>query len=909
MKAITDVRDCMAYKFAVITLEDEISKSTPVTEALITEVVDDSIKNSMVKDESASYHDEIIKELLEKKYAPLVKKNSLPIGFTLAEKDHADWKINKNFYWQQLHFPFISDRYASKDPTNWPSIVGSIDNESDTILSLMENPDRDKFDSKGLVIGYVQSGKTANFTALISKALDSGYKLILVLGGMHDSLRIQTQNRLNYEILGFDDLILDPANPEPSIKVNYEQGGYIDRRPERQTTSRYQQVGTTRVQMEAKGDFKQNKLLQDLLYPIEQYKSCVAVVKKNSKILERVLNWIEQCPENIREQIPLLIIDDEADQASVDANYIRNKNKLIRKNKSLKINKALLNNEATRINKLIKGIIDSFKKSAYVGYTATPFANVFIDSDGAYSNLYPHSFIHILPKPDEYFGAHEIFGKQEFLDAYVITDGVEDKKDANELLESKGFPPSLHDSIISFLICMAIRLKRGEENKAMSMLIHINHKNTQQDLVFKAVNDKIEHYKKIINYKSTQGLKLRNDISRLYKEIKSKGTVINKSRGVKGRKFFTESQVLDLICEILKKDIIKLKKVNGESDDELDYDLFPSMKVIAIGGNKLSRGLTLEGLMVSYFLRDSNNADTLMQMGRFFGYRSGYNDLMKIYTTIQLVSDFSELIECENLLRSEVERYVDEGKTPKDFAPAVIEFASMKPSGKMGNAVLNRRAFGLSESQTFKFKLGDTKLLKANMNAAVSFVNDLLESQKLKLEKPKFKSENKLFRNVPKSLIISFLEKIDVGDINLNQEALIEYIKGKDISTFNVGIPNNTKKGAVIRPFGKLGNFGLVDRSRRSDEIDGYYDIGSLSSPGDKIMDLEDKSQHYLADRKEPLILLYRINKDSKKLTSGSVRRDLFDGLTKKEDVLGLCILMPSASFSGRNYWVNRIEN
>jgi hypothetical protein len=223
--------------------------------------------------------------------------------------------------------------------------------------------------------------------------------------------------------------------------------------------------------------------------------------------------------------------------------------------------------------------------------------------------------------------------------------------------------------------------------------------------------------------------------------------------------------------------------------------------------------------------------------------------------------------------------------------------------------VLNRRAFGLSESQTFKFKLGDTKLLKDNMNTAVSFVNDLLETQKLKLEKPKFKSENKLFRNVPKSLIISFLEKIDVGDINMNQKALIEYIKGNDISTFNVGIPNNTKKGAVIRPFGKLGKFGLVDRSRRSDEIDGYYDIGSLSSPGDKIMDLEDKSQHYLADRKEPMILLYRINKDSKKLTSGSVRKDLFDGLTKKEDVLGLCILMPGSSFSGRNYWVNRIEN
>jgi hypothetical protein len=908
MKTITDARDFMAYRFAVITLENEISKSTAVTEALITDTVDACINNPLVRDNSASHRDQIIKELLENRYAPLVKKNSLTLGISLSEpKEHVDWKIQKDFYWQKMHYPFISERYSYKDPKNWSSIVGSIDNESDIILSLMEDPGRSEFDSKGLVIGYVQSGKTANFTALISKALDSGYKLIIVLGGMHDSLRIQTQNRLNCEILGFDDLILDPSNPEPSIKALYEKSKFSDRRPERLTFSRYQQVGSIREEIEAKGDFKQRKLLQDILFPIEQYKTCVAVVKKNSKVLYRVLKWINLCPENIRKLIPLLIIDDEADQASVDANYIRNLRRFRSKAKGQQINKSILKDEATKINKLILSIVDSFKKRAYVGYTATPFANVFIDSNHAYGNLYPHSFIHILPKPDAYFGANEIFGKEEFLDAYVVTQGVEDKKVVNKLIASSDFPSSLHNAVLSFLVCMAIRIERGEENKAMSMLIHINHKNTEQDLVFNAVKMKIEDLKRIINYKTKQGERLKNDIKRLYDEIKSKGAIINNSRKVK-RDFFSESIVLNRIRKILKNGILELKKVNGQSDDELDYDLNPAMKVIAIGGNKLSRGLTLEGLMVSYFLRDSNNADTLMQMGRFFGYRSGYNDLMKIYTTEQLVSDFSELIECENLLRSEVERYVDEGKTPKDFAPAVIEFANMKPSGKMGNAELNRRAFGLSESQTFKFKLGDSELLKANMTAAETFVNDLMLIPELKLEESKLDPKNKLFRNVPKYLVIDFLKRIDLGDVNFNKHGLIEYIKGNDINNFNIGIPNNTRKGAVTKPFGELGDFGLVDRSRRSDEVDGYYDIGSLSSPGDKNMDMEDKNMDYLADRKEPLILIYRINKDSKKFKKESLRKDLFDGIPKKEDVLGLCILFPGSKKRERNFWVNRIE-
>lgn len=892
MEEIIEYKDLQLFKFATAIIEKKVEDSAILTEAIVIEAVEKIIDFPLIEDNSKKFKNEIIDSLIDYFWLA-IEKNSIDIktGTTIVDpKDHVDWDVKNSYYWNKIHLPLITESYKEKDPKSYKSIIASIDHESSRILSLMEDPvNRDKFDSKGLVIGYVQSGKTANFTALAAKALDSGYKLIVVLGGMHNSLRVQTQNRLNAELLGYDDYESD----SPSALKYYKDPL---RKPRRVTTSNY----IDKFEVKQKGEFVISDRLNEVIVPGSKYSSCVAVIKKNSTVLANFNKWVDQCPASELKKIPLLIIDDEADQASIDANYLKTRKKLEKTKKVYK--KSELNEEATKINKHIKSLIDKFKKSAYVGYTATPFANVFIDPDDLYKNLYPINYIHMLPKPKAYFGAAEIFGDPVLRSAYVVSDKVGTKKENIAVLKTGVIPESLENAIFTFLICFAIRIVRKEGRKSMSMLIHINHKNQDQDHTLEAVKKRVKNIKKVINYKTKQGDIFRNKLERQYDKVKSNGIIINEGTGSKTRTFSTFEKILKVLKDNI--DQIELKKVNGDSDDELDYVKNPSMKVIAIGGNKLSRGLTLDGLMVSYFLRDSNRADTLMQMGRFFGYRSGYNDVMRIFTTEQLVADFGDLIETEDKLRDEVDRYVEEGVTPKKFAPAVKAMSRMMPSGKMGNAQLNRRSFGSSESSTFYFKLKDTKLLNRNMKSAVDFVNDLKKS-KIKLDNSKIKNcKGKIFREVDTTKVIDFLSSIEIGSNSFNKENLIEYFEKNNVSSFNIGIP--TKLSGEQKDFGTIGKFGLVVRSRfKIDEkpptADGYYNLGSLSSGQDRVMDLDQKDDKRIL----PLILLYRVDKNSEAKDLSKTREDLFDGIKSKTDLLGLSIITPESSVKIDNLWEN----
>ncbi|MDA8894969.1 Z1 domain-containing protein [Flavobacteriales bacterium] len=874
-----NIEDQLLYTFSYLKLSDEIKNDAIISKSSIKSCVQEFHK-TMFSDEPKSLIDEVIL-MLEEKFEYDINKNSLSVetGITLSNpKKHVEWSPKNGFYWE-THKKFITEVYKEKDPENWSKILKSIDQETDILLSLMENPIRDEFDSKGLVIGYVQSGKTANFTALLSKAMDSGYKLIIVLAGMHNSLRVQTQSRLDTELFGYNDL----DNEDNNISKFYFDNDEVhrNRRPIRVTKTAYIDVFDDTIN---DGEFRDNiEKLSDLIEIHEKYNKVVAVVKKNVTVLKKFNKWLERCPEDLRRKIPLLIIDDEADQASIDGNYVSN----VRKGNDIESN-------VTETNNQILSIIEKFLKSSFIGYTATPFANCFIHPN--FRGLYPHNFIHFLPKPEQYFGAEKIFGDEELKDAYVVSKEIETKKIATDKLLNEELPDSLNRAIMSFLITIGIRILRGDINQPMSMLIHIDHLITTQQNTFIAVDARLKETVSIINKNTPSSQKFIADLQTEYNFIKEKSIILSKRDKVK-RELFSFEEVLKILKSHLNS--IQVKQVHSRSEDDLNYIANPNQKVIAIGGNKLSRGLTLEGLVTTYFLRNTMLADTLMQMGRFFGYRGKYSDLMKIFCHENILDSFEYLIDLETDLRLEVSRYESEGKTPEDFSPSVRSHVKMKPSGKMGNAQRFKHAFGSSIIQTKYFDLHNKSSLESNLDLTINLLNDLDKNHTL--ESPKNKKKNgKLFYSITSDHIINYLENFIIKDYDINTSDVINYLKNNNIEHFNLGVSD--LKNSNKKPFGNIGEFSLVSRSRKKNiHQNGQYNIGVLSAPELVDFDLAEDEEREL-----PLIVIYRIDKNSKPKNPNSTNReDLFKGFSDndKTDMVGFTITFPSSKQKEFDVW------
>ena len=874
-----ELKDLTLYKISVMVL-DRLKIKEVLTPGLIKEEVKKLLDNPLVDGGDDIYQEEIEKLLVNDIYHFDIIKNSLEVesGLSLTDPSkHSPWELPDSWYYWEKHKEFVIAEYKKKDPDNWERIIRSMDLETDEILSSIENPVREGFDSHGLVIGYVQSGKTANFTALIAKAMDCGYQLVIVLAGMHNTLRVQTQARLDRELLGYDDLNTDKPNISSLIEKR--------RLPIRATTTQYTDSFDEKV---ADGEFHSRVTkLKDLIEVNDRYNKVTAVVKKNVRVLEKLNEWVDSCPANIRKQVPLLVIDDEADQASVDANYLTNK----RKNNSLKEN-------VTQTNKEITSLLGKFDRSSYIGYTATPFANCFIDP--SYQNLYPKNLIHFLPKPESYFGAMEIFGNQDLKNAYVKTKDVESKAKFFDGIVKDRLPKSLEKALYTFLISVAIRVLRKESDEPMSMLVHITHEKAGMKEVYNAIETKKNALSHSIGKKTVSALKTKDCMKSLWEDMKKSGKLINKETNTGNRDFFTFERVYRTIIKEINS--IELKGVHSDSDDELDYANNPSLRVIAIGGNKLSRGLTLDGLLTTFFLRSTNNADTLMQMGRFFGYRRDYHDLMRVYCTAKIVSEFEYLIALESDLRSEVSRYRDEGLTPLDFAPTVRVHSRMRPSGKMGNAKVFKNNFGSSIIQTKYFKLKDSKFIEINNEIVENLVNQLVKDNKGKPEKPlNKKSPGKVFYNVEVKTVTDFLGKYKLADNDFLADDVIRYINKKGFNRFNVGIADLKSTDNI--KFGNAGSFALVQRSRKKTEYgDGFFNIGTLTEQRHLEMDIKDSEKGAIETRKIPLLVLYRIDSNSK-VTTGEGRLDLFKDINNKVDISCYGIVMPKSRAEDNDVW------
>ena len=563
-----------------------------------------------------------------------------------------------------------------------PNVIRSIDESTDQTLNLINNPKTPGFwDRRGMIVGHVQSGKTSDYIGLINKAADAGYKIIIVLAGLYNNLRAQTQIRLEEGFLGIK-TYSNPDSTADSNNIELIGVGNI----ERMVGAHY---ATTRSE---RGDFSK-QYVAHLGFTPEQ-KPCLFVVKKNVSILKALNRWISQrlatceIPERhckIVDKLPLLLIDDEADNASIDThNHILDEN-----------GNPDRDHDPTSINREIRKLLNQFGKSAYIGYTATPFANIFIphkaetDSEGV--DLFPSSFITTISPSSNYVGPVRFFGKQAETDEegndafsplhsliHIIPDEENwipvSHKRTYKLPSCGDFtiPESLRQAILSFILSTAARNIRKNGNQHRTMLIHVTRFNDVQKQIYDAVHSYIETITDYIN-----NIIDSSTIWETFRKLWEQDFVPTTAGLLSSSEIDTDTfQLKDLPeWEQIKEEIpnvledLKIKIINGSSQDILDYEERKQLGLtaIVIGGDKLSRGLTLEGLSVSYFMRASRMYETLMQMGRWFGYRDGYLDTCRLYITNELNQWFGIITDVNEELREEFEVAVDRGLTPESY--------------------------------------------------------------------------------------------------------------------------------------------------------------------------------------------------------------------------------------------------
>jgi len=636
---------------------------------------------------------EIDSELLDKwelemymKYDVGIEVKKTPV---MIAEDNIEWydpqKIAGAFFWTRYRDYLLRLKGWTQDA------IDSINDSTNEIMKSLGNPsDVKPFDKRGLVLGYVQSGKTANFTGLINKAYDVGYKLVVVLSGIHNDLRAQTQLRLDEEVVGN---ALDKEGNPGGVALIYSN-----------TSDKIISTLTTVDQDISSGTSRIHNLNQ----------ASLIVAKKNSVVLEALKDLLEHHVKLFNLDIPVLIIDDEADQASVDTSKEEE--------------------DPKTINRLIRQILDVFTRKCYVGYTATPFANLLIGAetkteDEGY-DLYPKDFLVGLLKPKDYCGPEEFFNVREEADdlrpslirmlhepdTSVFT-GIRKKGDADKFEQ---VPPQMEESILAFLLTIALRNLRGQRNKHNSMLIHTSRFKDVQSSVKDGVERAFQDVRDKIKYDPVSEVSLK--MKSLYEE----DIIPTSNEWSDAIRTFQWEEVYEELRVCIEK--VQVFEINGNSKDALDYHRYKEngLNVIAVGGDKLSRGLTLEGLSITYYFRNTLMYDTLMQMGRWFGYRKGYMDLCRIYTSGEIASNFEHLAIAMIELRKEFDNLAYLKKSPREYAVKMLSHPSMTLTSplKMRNATVTNVFYKKTLQQTRLYEKKESYYIN-NMKATEKLVNSI----------------------------------------------------------------------------------------------------------------------------------------------------------------------------------------
>jgi Z1 domain len=770
---------------------------------------------------------------------------SMPKGTILEDKqDHVPWlpdlkaEISWDF-WNRYR------QYLEQEKGWSPVTVDRLEQLTDSILERLEEPKRSgDWSRRGMVVGQVQSGKTSNYTGVICKAVDAGYKLIVVLAGIHNSLRSQTQLRLDEGFLCWDSQVGRSFNPDnPFIGA-----GAFSLGKQLRVIS-----GTTSAE---KGDFNTRVANQYGVAPGGS-DPILMVVKKNKTVLTNLIKWASnwtnsdpQLGRKVVRNFPLLIIDDEADNASINTKEIMLDSSGNPRDEQ----------DATAINKLIRQLLHSFEKTAYVGYTATPFANIFIHPQVKTSehgeDLFPKHFIVNLPAPSNYIGPVQVFG----LDSDSTTD-LEDAAglDIVRIVEDQNgwmptghkkdhiplhLPESLKEAIRAFILSCTVRLWRGQATSHNSMLVHVTRLTAIQELVNQLVKDELTALQRRLRY--SEG----NDLNQILSEFEYLWNTdfVPTSKSIIGTElqptlpFPTWDDISPLLHQVAAR--IQVKKINGTAKDILDYWGSPNgLNVIAIGGNKLSRGLTLEGLSVSYYLRASKMYDTLMQMGRWFGYRPGYLDLCRLYTTDELVEWYRHITVASEELRKEFDYMAGASATPEEFGFKVRTHPSgliITGANKMRSGTVMQLSFAGRLSETYLF-YKDEEIKRKNLRAAEDLIS--------RLSSPSIDNQsNFVWKQVTPDKIVEFLEAYQSHpNARLsNTRLLVEYINAQlkhgELTSWTVVLISNSKPKRKDKISGL--DVGLTKRNSKDVSAPEYrLPKARLLSPPDEMLDFSELEQ------------------------------------------------------------------
>ena len=736
-----------------------------------------------------------------------------------------------------------------------------LDDSSTKVVANLPNPTGEgSYQCRGLVLGYVQSGKTTNFTAVIAKAADAGYRLFIVLSGIHNALRQQTQDRLNEQIW------------EP-------QSGMWHR-------------------LTNEDDFKPTDNVDALL--TTQNQRVLAIVKKNGPRLRALKKWLFEARPELLADCPILIVDDEADQATV--------------------NTAKPDRQPTTINKLIREIVNKVPKSAYVGYTATPFANVLIDPQD-YEDLYPRDFIVDLPRPGVYIGPEAIFGREP-----LDFDEEEDSDDGHDFVRSvdsseiddlrpKGaakrhefearVTDSLDAAIRYFLMSTAARRIRRKGNRHATALVHTSQHIDVHERTAEAISIHL----------NSLAAKLSNRDSVLLEALEHQWT--DECEKVSAAEFDLESVTWAEVSGELPAVAAAAEVItdNSRSIERLSFDDHNPRVIVAVGGNTLSRGLTLEGLAVSFFVRTASAYDTLLQMGRWFGYRNGYADLTRIWMTDEMRAWFHHLATVEQEIRYDIERLETEHLTPEQFGVRIRTHPKLAitAAAKMQNARRAEASYSGRRVQTILFDHNEREWLTDNIEAGRA----LIAATDGCLRRPE-KSGLTVIRGVDIHHIIGFLAAYHFHENSrdLDGELMSRYILARredgELPFFNIAVMGRTSNSDYL---GEL-DLGLASATRcinrsRLNVVGGntYADIKALMSRNDRVIDLEGLPPEETSAAVTParlaelrsipdyegegsgLLLLYPISRDSRPVRD-SVKKTRV-ALGAVEHVLGVALAFP----------------
>jgi len=703
---------------------------------------------------------------------------SLDEGICLSDPNskHESWlPANRAkfsfFFWERYK------RYLEQDKKWNPRLTAKLSKVSDDVLDQCGNPQDDSFHIRGLLLGEVQSGKTSNYTAIANKAADVGYDVIIVLTGIPEILRQQTQGRLDKEMCGHaSNAYLN--NPNATIKHSIIGVGNYGR--EKNIASFTSEASDFNAAV-----LKSNNLaIGNVNCPI------LLVVKKNKSILTNLYKWLRYNNVSSDGKIAksLLIIDDEADNASINTNDE--------------------DSDPTAINKAIREILSVFTKTTYLAVTATPFANIFIDPEPN-DDLFPADFIYALDSPNNYIGPNRIFSDSgdeqkmlENIDVGAFAEAIPLKHNKN--FEVKVLPADLYEAANYFLLANAIRDYRKDNTEHRTMMVHITRFTNVQKQIAEILNGWLEQVKSDLRNYS----KLPEGKTERIKSINALHAVWNK---------YSLSKIAGIDWpEILHNYLlyaaepVDVKKINSAAGaDTLDYNAHEKdgLRVIVVGGNTLSRGLTLEGLMVTYFCRRTNMYDTLMQMGRWFGFRPNYDDLVKIWLSQEMIDAYGDIYTATQDLKDQIYKMKAAGQSPRDFGLKVRYNPGsliVTARNKMRTAQTITVPVSVAGQLLETPRLYKSKSINEKNCITIEAFIERLDDEGKRVDPSEFRTfGNYFWENVSNDCVAQFLKSIIVHPWNLgfNSDGLSDYVtkhawnRGWDVTLINngEGIPYDKK--------------------------------------------------------------------------------------------------------------------